>query len=207
MNRSETWTFYADDYGKSFGRVIAPTDLVEYPRCIMSLLSDSQEVATLGDAERANDMVNGVKEMLNRMIDAARDADRAAYFAAGDAELRAISCMACGRINADSVEVLAPRVGRMCRDRLACAKRAAGPDREVRLDPAIAALGYRLEVGEATEGRSGYTLIGKRAARYTLWKDVTSGALFPISRSGKVVSVAGAAWFVVKDGILARDRS
>jgi len=73
--RVARWTALADSYG-GHGRH-KPTDLVEYPMAIMSLLSDAQALFP-DDSQDQNDRINAAKMMLSRMIDAARKAEREA---------------------------------------------------------------------------------------------------------------------------------
>lgn len=55
MDEPKGWQAIADDYARTCGRTVSPTDTVEYPMQIMSLLSDalSEMIAAAREAERA----------------------------------------------------------------------------------------------------------------------------------------------------------
>jgi len=75
-NTSDNWDFFAKDYSNSCGRPIPPTNIVEYPMCIMLLLSDAQHAGGIEQNSQANAMINGAKVMLSNMIRAARAQER-----------------------------------------------------------------------------------------------------------------------------------
>ncbi len=79
---SARWEAIAEEYGKSFGEPVSKTDF-EYTRCIMSLLSDAQEQASLGDKVRSNDSINAAKLMLWEMGSAMRAAESPRTIAIG----------------------------------------------------------------------------------------------------------------------------
>jgi len=116
------------------GRTITPSDVVEYPNVIMSLLSDAQEATanfTVTSAGyQANDMVNAAKVMLLRMTEAARKAERAYATAT-------TRCIDCGAPNASGPLIVGrdrndkPITRRGCEDRAAFQSRE-NPSKEER---------------------------------------------------------------------------
>lgn len=83
------------------------------------------------------------------------------------------------------------------------AHRDQGATLSTQLDPRIASKGYTLGIAAPSDVATGLSIIGKRGARYALWRNVPNpDRYFAVSETGRCVRVAGFNWFTVRDGML-----